>query len=335
MSQPLATLKKTFRESLDKFVDSCIPLQMKENCLYFLSDSSQLYGFDIAKNLLFEPSSVNKFNLINGSLETYFTDEVKRTLEEKAKLKFEDLVELIVKMNYREKHIGRKFYFQRSEKRIYVWSMVSTKWEKLDDVDSLRHIFSNNDILTDQNNVRKSTKAKSLDDLGIDYNDLEEISLRFKDASIHYYHRKSNRIYSLNIASNLWYVPVDSVQRQLLAHVKKRDSEGDGTGKDAGKDVDKGVDKGADNADKGADKGADVVEDSSLNSLGIYMEDLEEIGQRFRDASIHYYHRKLNRVYSRSIRGNKWSIPDENAQKQLLAYVKKPETNPTQSEETA
>lgn len=213
-------LKQTFRETLIKFVDNCIPLSSKENYIYFISESNQLYGFDTNKNILFEPSTVNKFNLINNSMETYFTDDVKKTLEEKAKLKFNDLIELSLKINYREKYIGRKFFFSKVEKRIYIWSMVSGKWEK-SDIDTLRHIFSNNEILTDLTTVKRSEKARSLDDLGIEFNDLEEISLRFRDASIHYYHIKLNKVYSLNIASNVWYVPTDNVQKQLLSHVKK------------------------------------------------------------------------------------------------------------------
>lgn len=213
-------LKDIFKEKLIKFIDNCIPLSSKENYIYFFSESNQLYGFDTNKNILFEPSSVNKFNLIDDSMQIYFTDNVKKALEEKAKIKFSDLIELSLKINYREKYIGKKFFFSKTEKRIYIWSIVNSKWEK-SDIDTIRHIFSNNEILTDFTTVKKSEKARSLDDLGIDFNDLEEISLRFRDASIHYYHRKLNKIYSLNIASNIWYIPIDSVQKHLLSHVKK------------------------------------------------------------------------------------------------------------------
>jgi hypothetical protein len=213
-------LKETFKETLNKFIDNCIPLSLKENYIYFISESNQLYGFDMSKNILFEPSSVNKFNLISNSMDAYFTDDVKSVLEEKTKLKFADLTELTLKVNYREKYIGRKFFFLKNEGKIYIWSMVNGKWEK-SDVDTLRHIFSNNDILIEPSSIKKSDKAKSLDDLGIDFHDLDEISLRFKDASIHYFHRKLNKVYSLNIALNLWYIPTDSVQKQLLSHVKR------------------------------------------------------------------------------------------------------------------
>ena len=88
-----------------------------ENYIYFISESNQLYGFDTSKNILFEPSSVNKFNLVNSSMETYFTDDIKKMLEDKAKLKFNDLTELTLKINYREKYIGRKFFFSKAEQR--------------------------------------------------------------------------------------------------------------------------------------------------------------------------------------------------------------------------
>ncbi|AYV80652.1 MAG: hypothetical protein Harvfovirus4_16 [Harvfovirus sp.] len=218
MSVEFNKLKAMFKEHLEKFVDSCIPLSVKDNCIYFLSEGSQLYGFDYGKNILFEPSSVNKFNMVNISMETYFNDEVKKSLEERGKLKFDDLIELSLKINYREKYIGRKFFYLKSEKKIYVWSIVSGKWEK-SDVDSLRYVFANNEILSDLVSVKKSEKAKSLDDLGIDFSDLEEVSHRFRDASIHHYHKKLHKIYSLSIPQNGWYVPSDAMQKQILALV--------------------------------------------------------------------------------------------------------------------
>lgn len=217
-------LKKMFKETIEKFIDDCIPLSSKDNLIYFISKSNQLYGFDINKNVLFEPNSINKFNLVKSCMEIYFNDDVKTLLENKAKIKFNNLTELSVKINYREKYIGRKFFFCKNSRKIYVWSMVSGKWE-ISDVDTLRHIFSNNEILNDVSLIKKSEKAKSLDDLGINFNDLEEITLRLKDTSIHYYHKKLNKIYSLNIAMGLWYVPSDTVQKQLLLHIKTQNNE--------------------------------------------------------------------------------------------------------------
>jgi len=214
-------LKKVFRDGFEKFIEGCIPLSHKEkdNHIYFMSESNQLYGIDMNRNQLFEPASDNKFVLITQAMETYFNDDVKKSLEDKIKIKFTDLIELTVKKNFREKFMGKKFYFNKNEKKIYLWSLVSNKWEK-SDVDSMRHLFSNNDVLTDQILVRKSERIKSLDDLGISFDDLEEISLRYKkDASIHYYHKKSNKVYSLNQASNLWYIPTEDIHAKLIDHV--------------------------------------------------------------------------------------------------------------------
>lgn len=207
-------LKKSFKDNLDKFLDNCIPLSIKENSIYFLSETSQLYGFDYGKNILFEPSTINKYNLINTAMTSYFNDEVKKTLETKYNLKFDDLIEMNLKTNYREKYIGRKFFFSKNDKKIFIWSMVTTKWEK-SDIDSIRYIFANNEILTDPGMIKLSEKAKSLDDLGIDFNDLEEIKRRLRDGCIHYYHRKTNKVYSLNIPINVWYGPNDLVQKEL------------------------------------------------------------------------------------------------------------------------
>lgn len=217
-------LRKIFHEKLNKFLESCIPLSEKDHLIYFISESSQLYGFDSTKNILFEPTSTSKFNLIQTSMDTYFTLDVTKSLEERTGVKYTDLTELQLKSNYRERYIARKFFFCKTDSRIYIWSMVTGKWEK-SDTDSIRHIFANNEILLDPSILKKTSKAKSLTDLGIEFNDLEEISLRFRDASIHYYHKKLNKIYSLNIAVNVWYVPTESVQKQLLVHVKSSGSD--------------------------------------------------------------------------------------------------------------
>lgn len=208
-------LKKT----LNDFIDKCIPLmQEKDNHIYFISDSYQLYGFDIVKNALFEPSSVNKYNLIKSSMDFYFTDDTKNDFEEKTGIKFNELEELTLKINYRDKYIGRRFYYSKSNKRIYIWSLITRSWEKAD-VDSLRSIFTNNELFLDYETIKKSDKTKSLEELGVEFEDLQEISMRFRDASIHYYHKKQNKIYSLSILNNCWYVPDDTVQKQILEFV--------------------------------------------------------------------------------------------------------------------
>lgn len=216
----LVQLKKQFKDIIYGFLDTCIPLGIKDNYLYFLSASSQLYGFDIKKNAFFEPNSTKKYDLINECIDIYFTDAIKKSLEEKIAVKFEDLVELLLRFNYREKHIGKKFFFCSSQNTIFVWNMVTSKWE-VGEVEKLKYLFSNNEILQDQTKVYKSTKVTSFEDLGIDMDDLEEISQRFKDHSIHYYHTRKNKIYSLNYLKNYWYIPDEDLQKKIMAFVEK------------------------------------------------------------------------------------------------------------------
>jgi len=214
----LVQLKKQFKDTIYGFLDTCIPLGVKENYLYFLSPSSQLYGFDMKKNAFFEPNSSNKYVLINECIDIYFTDSIKKSLEEKTGVKFDELIELLLRFNYREKYIGKKFFFCPSQNTIYVWNMVTSKWE-VGEIDKLKYLFSNNDILQDQTKVYKSTKVTSFEDLGIEMEDLEEISERFKDNSIHYFHLKKHKIYSLNYLKNYWYIPEEEIQKKIMMFV--------------------------------------------------------------------------------------------------------------------
>lgn len=219
----LSRLKSQFKDTIYSFIDTCIPLGTTDNHMHFLSMNGQLYGFDLKKNTFFEPNTSIKYSLINNCINMYFTDKIKHTLEEKVGVKFEDMVELLLRFNYKEKHIGKKFFFCKTHNIIYIWSMMnSEKWETAD-VDTFKYLFSNNDILQDETKVYKSTKVTSFEDLGIDMDDLEEISARFKDGSIHYKHKTTNKIYSLNILKNFWYVPNEDISRRIMAYMNKSD----------------------------------------------------------------------------------------------------------------
>jgi hypothetical protein len=98
--------------------------------------------------------------------------------------------------------------------------MINSKWES-GEVDKLRYLFSNNDILQDNTKIYKSTRVTSFEDLDIEMDDLEEVSARFKDGSIHYLHKVQNKIYSLNFLKNYWYIPEEQIQKQILAYIKK------------------------------------------------------------------------------------------------------------------
>ena len=100
-------LKKEFKDAI-LFMDSCIPLGTIENYVHFISVSGQLYGFDTKKQVFFEPNSNKKFSLIDEYINVYFTDNMKQSLEERIGVKFDELVELKLRGNYKEKHIGKK-----------------------------------------------------------------------------------------------------------------------------------------------------------------------------------------------------------------------------------
>ena len=217
-------LKKLYKENVYGFLDTCIPLSFKDNTLYFLSTSCQLYGFDTKKTTFFEPNSSNKYTIINTCINNFFTDSIKKTLEENYGVKFDDLVELILRFNYREKHVGKKFLFCKTKNTIFIWNMVTTKWES-GDVDNMKHIFSNNEIFQDQTKIYKSTKVTSFEDLQIDMDDLDEITSRFRDSSIHYYHKNQNKIYSLNYIKGFWYIPDENIQQNILSYVAKHNTD--------------------------------------------------------------------------------------------------------------
>jgi hypothetical protein len=216
----LVQLKKTFKDTIYGFIDTCIPLRIEDNYLYFMSPSNQLYGFDTKKNSFFEPSSSNKYSLVNDCINMYFTDTIKKSLEEKVHINFNDLNELILRYNYKEKHIGKKFFYSKSNNTIYVWNMINSKWES-GEIDTLRYLFSNNEILQDNSKIYKSARVTSFEDLDIDMDDLEEVSARFRDGSIHYLHKTQNKVYSLNIMKNYWYIPDETIQKQIKTYVKK------------------------------------------------------------------------------------------------------------------
>lgn len=223
-------LTDIFTSSFKSFIDNCIPLSKNDNIVYFMSKSNQMYGLDTSKQSLFEPNSSNKYKIINSCIDLYFNDDVKKSFETKTGVKFNDLTELLLKFNYREKNIGKKFFYSNKERKIFVWSLINHKWEIGDD-DELVYLFTNSNIikksvdkLSDSNlisNKENKTTKNSLEDLGANFEDMEEVPKRFKDASIHYYNNKDKKIYSLNIISGSWYIPDETIQKQILVHVIK------------------------------------------------------------------------------------------------------------------
>jgi len=220
----IENLRKIFNETLNGFLNKCIPLENSDSIIYFLSGTSQLYGFDRKKNSFFEPNSINKFKLVAKCIDSYFTDQVKLSFEKEMMVNFDSLKELFLKVNYREKYIGKKFFYDSDKNVIYVWNMVNSKWELIDDINKFKYIFSNTDDLQDNTKVFKSNKVSSFEDLGIDFEDLKEIQARFRDNSIHYLHKIKNKIYSLSIIGNFWYIPDELIQKKILKYVAEQDT---------------------------------------------------------------------------------------------------------------
>jgi len=213
---------QTLKIQLNNFIDKCIPLSIDDKFSYFVSETGEFYGYEVEKNILFEPNSTTKNKILKQCFEKQFDDSVKHQLETLAHLRFSDLIELNIKLNYKDKYLGRIFFYYKKTSMIYGWSLLTKTWEKKHS-DEMRSIFSNTELFLDNmdsnDNARKSEKARTLHDMGIDFNDLEEISIRLRDGSIHYYHPALNRIVSMNMFDSRWYSPSPNVQSMLLKHV--------------------------------------------------------------------------------------------------------------------
>jgi len=215
--EPTNLLKKNLLDNINDFIDSCLPLKTltDDNTLYFLSKTYDLYGFDCKKKLIFEPNSITKYNLVIDNMKLYFNDEAKNKIKNDFDIEFNTLLELVLKINYRDKHLGKKFFYSPSNNKIYIWSLISNDW-KSEDL-HLRYLFSNPEVFSEKENITvNNIQYKSLNDFNIIFEDLEEISKRMKDSSIHYLHKKQNEIYSLNIKTGSWYKPDINTKNQLL-----------------------------------------------------------------------------------------------------------------------
>lgn len=78
------------------------------------------------------------------------------------------------------------------------------------------------------------------------------------------------------------------------------------------------------NSDNGSDSDddSDYDSDDNFSDLEIQMKDLEQINVKTKDGCQHYYHKKNNCIYSKSLIENKWFKPDKSLQKQLLNMSK-------------
>lgn len=62
----------------------------------------------------------------------------------------------------------------------------------------------------------------------------------------------------------------------------------------------------------------DDSNDDNFNKLNISKDDLKELDLRIKDCRVHYYHTKEKCIYSKSMKSNKWSKPNDKMQEQML-----------------
>jgi hypothetical protein len=217
-------LTESLKSSVAKFMDGCIPLANEQNDIYFMTKSKQVFCLDRDVNL-FEPNSSIQKSVLSKGLDLYFTENVKNELTEQEQVNFNELTELVVKQNNQSKHLGLRYYYCESTNKIYSWSIFTKKWSThiKEDLDML---FSNAYVMEKQEVVQNVSTTKSLlittdmllATFGITVNNLEEMPVRFRDGSIHYYHRKSGVVYTKSLFSNSWRVlPLDQ-QKQVLGY---------------------------------------------------------------------------------------------------------------------
>ncbi len=76
------------------------------------------------------------------------------------------------------------------------------------------------------------------------------------------------------------------------------------------------------NNDDISDSSDNSDDEDNFASLGISMKDLTNTNLKTKDYREHYYHKKTNTVYSKSMETQKWTKPNKSQQKQLLEMFK-------------
>ena len=211
-------------DKLTSFISTCIILSDTDKSLHFMTLQGQIYGLDMERQMLFEPTSVNKFNILKNKITESFTDKHKLDLETEQNLQFDELISLEIKSNHREKHLGKLFFYSKQKSCVYAWSLTTGKWQCLD-IDTVRSLFANNYVMLDDAPVKKSVTAQTLDELGVNFDDLEEISLKFKDCTNHYYHPKLGKVFSLNMKTCTWSLQTNTgtIEKLLECHLNTSD----------------------------------------------------------------------------------------------------------------
>lgn len=76
--------------------------------------------------------------------------------------------------------------------------------------------ISSNENNNNTKNIEDTLKEK----YNFEMNTLEEINHRFRDASVHYFHKETRDIYSWSIITKSWYKPNDTVKEQIKKYIK-------------------------------------------------------------------------------------------------------------------
>lgn len=84
--------------------------------------------------------------------------------------------------------------------------------KKLIDDENKNKLIEDNKII--HKDLPKEEQMKAI--YGIDYDQLIEIPQRFRDASIHYYHPPSDKVYSFSFCNNKWKEQMTNTLKQYI-----------------------------------------------------------------------------------------------------------------------
>lgn len=217
-------LKEKFTKTFSNFIENCHPLHINEKNMYFYTKNGQVFGYDIDKNDMYEPTYASKYKIIDEYIKSFYDILLVESFQSTANKKLDAMVPLEVRYAYKEKYCGRRFFYDKSRNCIYVWDLMTRKWETSDEVNKLRYMFSNSEIIEEENKNVKVVTNKSLSDFNVEYEDLVEIPVRLNDMSIHYFYPKKKTVYSC-YRGNSWktYNDDDSLKNIVRLISEKSD----------------------------------------------------------------------------------------------------------------
>jgi len=217
-------LKKQFTETMNDFIEKCIPLSKSNKEFYFLSPKNTLFGLDIKQQSFFEPNSNERFKIISQTVNESFNQTHIQSFNTIYGHSFTELIELKIKQTAYTKYTGLKAFYSKEKNIIYVWNFFENKWSTQDTKNN-RQYFSNNEIITNEMNDVDIQQSKhkptydyyeTLEDLNITENDLVKIpNIRLGDASTHYKCEKLNCVVSFNFVNKYWYIYDKETQNKI------------------------------------------------------------------------------------------------------------------------